>query len=68
MEDFAQHVTPFEHYRELFASPAFAGAQMFELRNPVMSEAQLQSLLQMRERSFQFKVVRSTHAYVARAP
>lgn len=68
MEDFAQQVTPFEHYRELFASPAFAGVRMFELRNPVMTEAQLQSLLLMRERSFQFKVVRSTSAYVARAP
>jgi hypothetical protein len=68
MEDFAQHVTPFEHYRELFASPAFAGVGMFELRNPVMSEAQLQSLRPLRDRSFQFKVVRSTHAYVARAP
>ena len=64
MDDFREHVTPYEHYRELFSSEAFACVRAFELRNPVLSDDQLRELRRLRDRHFQFKLVRYEQEYV----
>ena len=41
MKDFSAHLTPFADYRELFASPAFAGAKSFHWRHPRCSPEEM---------------------------
>jgi hypothetical protein len=68
MDDFADHVVPFEHYRELLGSTHFSSVHAFELRNPVMTDSELQTLRRLRDRRFQFKVVRHSSKYVEWMP
>ncbi len=57
MEDFASLVTPFEDYRELFGSSAFAPVGFFRWRNPACSGDEIAGLKAM-GRGRHFQVVR----------
>lgn len=47
MENYRDDCTPFEHYEQLFRSPAFASVRQFTLRNSILSEQQLKHLARL---------------------
>ncbi len=68
MDDFEEHVTPLEHYTELFRSGAFSSLRAFTWRNPQVSNADLRALRTLCSSDIQFKVVRFASEYVERQP
>lgn len=63
MDDWRDRCTPFDQYRDLFASDAFRPVKSFVFRNPVCSDEELAELKAMRP-DLQMMVVRSTGEYV----
>ncbi len=63
LENYRANCTPFTHYVELFKSAAFAKISYFRLRNPSLSQEQLQELKKLK-RDLQFHIVYESGNYV----
>ena len=63
MENYREDCTPFEHYKLLFRSPAFATIRRFTLRNSILLEQQLKYLAQIK-RECSFMAIRCVGDYV----
>lgn len=63
MGDFSSHLTPFPDYRELFASPAFAGVKVFQWRNPSCSPQEISEINRLKK-GRQVLVVRWSAEYL----
>lgn len=65
LDDFPSGCTPFDDYRRLFKSKAFATVRTFVWRNTVCSEAEIEELRSLRpERNLQIKIVQFSSRYV----
>jgi hypothetical protein len=64
-DDFPVGCTPFDDYRRLFASKAFASVKSFVWRNPICSESELMELRSLRPgRTLQIKIVQFSSRYI----
>jgi len=65
LDTFPQGCTPFDDYKRLFQSTAFASVQNFTWRNPVCNVEEVSALRALRPaRDLQFKVIRTSSEYV----
>jgi hypothetical protein len=65
MDDFPVGCTPFDDYRRLFASKAFASVKSFVWRNPICSDSELMELRSLRPGSkLQIKIVQFSSRYI----
>jgi hypothetical protein len=68
MADYAERVTPFDHYRKLFASPALGGVTNLVLRNPSLSDDEIRGIPGSIGPNRQLQVIRVSATYVRRIP
>jgi hypothetical protein len=63
IDNYQENCTPFEDYVDLFKSKAFEKVAIFVLRNPLLSQSQLQKLKNLRQR-LTFRLIKSYGDYV----